>query len=112
MKKHCEPCEGKTKALTKEEAHALLKEIPNWQLDGEAKTIFRDFKFKNFHDTMHFVNKIAAMANHENHHPDLEVGYSHCLVKYRTHSIQGLSENDFICAKQVDMLGLPSSKSS
>jgi 4a-hydroxytetrahydrobiopterin dehydratase len=53
---------------------------------------------------MAFVNAIAWMAHQENHHPDLEVGYNHCLVRYSTHAIAGLSENDFICAAKVDQL--------
>jgi 4a-hydroxytetrahydrobiopterin dehydratase len=62
----------------------------------------REFRFRDFYRTMSFVNAIAHIANIENHHPDLEVGYGVCRVRYTTHAIGGLSENDFICAALVD----------
>ena len=103
--KHCEACEGGVKPLTKEEAEKYLNKIaPEWTLSDDHKTISRDFKFKGFYKTVAFVNAIAWMANHEGHHPDLEVGYGHCLVKWQTHAIGGLSENDFICAAKVDKI--------
>ncbi|MGD9387555.1 MAG: 4a-hydroxytetrahydrobiopterin dehydratase, partial [Gammaproteobacteria bacterium] len=69
-----------------------------------ATEIRRDFRFKGFNRTMGFVNAVAWIANSENHHPDLEVGWGHCLVRFSTHAIKGLSENDFICAAKVDAL--------
>jgi len=66
--------------------------------------IYREFTFKNYYKTMAFVNAVAWIAHQENHHPDLSVGYNRCLVRYSTHAIQGLSENDFICAAKVDAL--------
>ncbi len=101
--KKCLPCEGGTAPLTESQTHQLLEEIPGWQL-GDSKEIYRDFTFKNFYHTMAFVNAIAWLAHQENHHPDLEVGYQHCLVRYSTHAIGGLSENDFICAAKVNAL--------
>lgn len=62
------------------------------------------FKFKNYYQTMAFVNAVAWLSHREDHHPDLAVGYNHCLVVYMTHAIQGLSENDFICAAKIDGL--------
>jgi 4a-hydroxytetrahydrobiopterin dehydratase len=82
----------------------LLKQLDGWTLADDAKMISRDYQFKGFYKTMAFVNAIAWIANSENHHPDLEVGYGHCLVKYNTHAIDGLSENDFICAAKIDAL--------
>ncbi|MGH9455494.1 MAG: 4a-hydroxytetrahydrobiopterin dehydratase [Terriglobia bacterium] len=103
--KHCVPCEGGVKPLAREEAERYLKKLaPEWQLSADNKQIHKDFKFKGFNATMGFVNAIAWIANQEGHHPDLEVGYSHCLARYTTHSIGGLSENDFICAAKVDRL--------
>lgn len=107
-RKRCLPCEGGVPALTKETTQALLKQLePGWQTTVDGKELFQDFHFKNFYQTMAFVNAIAWMAHYENHHPDLEVGYNHCLVRYTTHAINGLSENDFICAKKVDDLLTP-----
>ncbi len=103
-KKKCQPCEGGVAALTPAAAKELLKAIPNWQLNDNATELSRQFTFKNFFRTMSFVNAVAHIANQENHHPDLQVSYQYCLVKYSTHAIGGLSENDFICASKVDAL--------
>jgi 4a-hydroxytetrahydrobiopterin dehydratase len=66
--------------------------------------IERTFTFKNYYETMAFVNAVAFISHQEDHHPDMEVGYKTCKVRYFTHSIKGLSENDFICAAKVDKL--------
>ncbi len=103
--KHCVPCEGGIQPLTREEATRYLnKLISEWELSEDAREIRRDFTFKGFNKTMGFVNAIAWIANAEGHHPDLEVGFNHCLVRFTTHAIGGLSENDFICAAKVDAL--------
>lgn len=102
--KKCLPCEGGVDALTAEQAAKLLQMIPGWQVRSDNQEISRDFSFKNYYQTMAFVNAIAWMAHKEDHHPDLEVGYNHCLVRYSTHAIGGLSENDFICAAKVNKL--------
>src|SRR3989338_1438909 len=96
--KKCKPCEGGVAPLTKTQTEQFLQQLSQWQLTSDSKTIYCDFQFKNFYQTMSFVNAVAWIANQENHHPDLEVGYKHCLVCYSTHAINGLSENDFICA--------------
>ncbi|WP_271272697.1 4a-hydroxytetrahydrobiopterin dehydratase [Aliamphritea hakodatensis] len=102
---HCEPCSATTEALTAQAANRLLDEVlPEWQLDLAGVSIYRDYRFKNYHQTMAFVNAVAFIAHREGHHPDLEVGYNHCLVRYSTHKIGGLSNNDFVCAKLVDGL--------
>ena len=77
---------------------------PAWQLDAAGAALTRDVRFANFHETMAFVNAVAWIAHAEDHHPDLEVGYGHCRVTFSTHSVGGLSENDFICAAKVDAL--------
>lgn len=102
--KHCKPCEGGVPPLGKEEAGKLLDQTPSWTLSGDGKSIHREFKFKNFHRTMEFVNALAWIAHQEDHHPDLEVGYNRCAVRFSTHAIGGLSENDFICAAKIDAL--------
>jgi 4a-hydroxytetrahydrobiopterin dehydratase len=103
--KHCQPCEGGTKPMTAAQAQALAKQIhEGWQLSADAKSIRREFQFKNFYRTMSFVNAVAHIANTEDHHPDLEVGYNYCRMKFSTHAVGGLSENDFICAAKVDEL--------
>src|SRR5581483_4880215 len=79
-----------------------LTALPGWKHSG--KEIVKIFSFKNFYGTIGFVNAVAFIANREDHHPDLEVGYKTCAVRYSTHEVGGLSENDFICATKIDEL--------
>ncbi len=102
--KTCKPCEGGVKPLTRVEAEAMLAQVPGWSLNADAGEIARAFKFKNYYETMAFVNALAWVAHREDHHPDLEVGYSVCRVRFTTHAIKGLSENDFICAAKINRL--------
>lgn len=103
MKIHCVGCEGGVEALDKIAVDKLMQELqPGWQVRTDYKEISRNFQFADYYQTIAFVNAIAWMTHYENHHPDLEVSYNHCLVRYSTHAIKGLSENDFICAKKVD----------
>ena len=103
--KTCKPCEGGTAPLTREQAQALQKQVhADWRIADDAKSLHREFKFKNFFHTMSFVNAIAHIANAEDHHPDFAVSYGSCRVEFSTHSIGGLSENDFICAAKIDAL--------
>ena len=105
VQKRCTPCEGGVAPLSKSEAESLMKQLnADWQLAEDGKSIRREWKFKNFYRTMSFVNAAAHIANTEDHHPDLEIGYGYCRMKFNTHAIGGLSENDFICAAKVDAL--------
>lgn len=101
--KHCVPQNGKS-ALKREEAERWLPEIPGWSLDANAASISREFKFKNYYETLAFVNALAFPFHREDHHPDLEVGYNRCRVRFSTHSVNGLSENDFILAAKINAL--------
>lgn len=102
---HCLPCEGGVEKISAEEARDILtKEIPSWQLNETTTEISKIFKFKNYYETIAFVNAIAWLAHQDNHHPDLVVSYNQCIVRYSTHAINGLSTNDFICAAKVDGL--------
>lgn len=100
----CVACEGGIPALTLDETKLLMTQIIGWQLTTDNKFITKRFGFKNFYQTMAFVNAVAWVANQENHHPDLEVGYSYCHIKYQTHAVNGLTKNDFICAAKIDNL--------
>ncbi len=102
--RHCVPCEGGVEPLTAARATELLKSLDGWTIDASAREIHRVYEFKNFHRTMEFVNALAWIAHREDHHPDLEVGYKRCKVTYSTHAIDGLSDNDFICAAKIDAL--------
>jgi len=101
-RRRCKPCEGGTPAMTEAAVAEMLGELKDWEF-SEGK-IARLFQFKNWGQTMAFVNAVAWIAHRENHHPDLEVSYNRCRVSYTTHAVGGLSENDFICAAKVDAL--------
>ncbi len=100
----CKPCEGGVAPLTRQEAEVLRKQTPEWQLNKDATQITRRFEFKGFNKVVGFVNALAWIVNNEGHHPDMEVGYNYCVVHFTTHAINGLSENDFICAAKIDRL--------
>jgi 4a-hydroxytetrahydrobiopterin dehydratase len=100
--KNCKPCEGGVPPLTQAEAKKLMEQLEGWTL--HAQTIDKTFEFKNYYQTMAFVNAAAWVSHREDHHPDMTVGYNKCRVEYSTHAIGGLSENDFICAAKVDAL--------
>ena len=101
---HCKPCEGGIAPLSSSEVTTLLKKLPGWASNATHTEISKTYTFKNYYQTMVFVNAIAFIAHQEDHHPDLSVHYNHCIVRYNTHAISGLSENDFICAAKVDAL--------
>jgi 4a-hydroxytetrahydrobiopterin dehydratase len=98
----CKPHQKGDLPLTMAFIKGYLVELSGWRLS--RKGIVRTFEFKNFHETIEFVNALAYIAHRENHHPDLEVGYKTCKVCYCSHEVGGISENDFICATKVDEL--------
>lgn len=103
--KHCQSCEGIGAALTPEQIKHLMPQLDDkWTVSTDHTFIKKSFSFKNFYETMAFVNAIAWIANVENHHPDLEVGYNYCHIRFNTHALNGLSHNDFICAAKIDKL--------
>jgi 4a-hydroxytetrahydrobiopterin dehydratase len=103
--KRCLACEAGVRPLNVEEVKQYLTKVQGWEVNADNTMIVRLFSFKGFAKTMGFVNAVAWIAQQENHHPDVEFGYNYCVVKYTTHAIEGLSENDFICAAKVDALG-------
>jgi len=101
-RKKCAPCEGGVAPLTDAQIGPMLKGLDGWSREGN--TIARTFYFKNYWETMAFVNATAWVSHREDHHPDIALGYNQCKVTYVTHAIGGLSENDFICAAKIDAL--------
>ena len=96
-------CEEKTSRLTDDDIKSHLPDISSeWRLAEDSKSISRIFKFKNYYDTMAFVNVVAMVAHQQDHHPEMTVTYNTCRVVFSTHSVGGLSMNDFICAAKVD----------
>lgn len=85
-------------------AQALATSLPGWALAADGKSISRRFKFKNFDATISYVNRLAGVANAQDHHPDLKLGYNYCEVLFTTHDAGGLTELDAICARAAQQL--------
>lgn len=100
--KSCKPCEGGVSPLKPGEITLLLQQLESWKFANGVIT--KTYEFKNYYQTMAFVNAAAWISHREDHHPDMTVGYNQCKVDYSTHAIGGLSENDFICAAKLDAL--------
>ena len=100
--KKCVPCESGMPPMLPEEVKKYLEQVQSWHSDNLK--IWKEFKFRNFIETMGFVNKAALLAQEEGHHPDMEVHYSRVKIELWTHAIGGLSENDFILAAKIDQL--------
>lgn len=103
-KKRCIPCEENGVPLTVKEAQDMMSQLNDWALIDEAHLLAKSFRFKDFAETMEFINKVAAIAEEEGHHPDLTITYGAATVELMTHAIGGLSENDFILAAKIDEL--------
>jgi 4a-hydroxytetrahydrobiopterin dehydratase len=102
--KKCVPCEGGIPPLGEEEIKELEKQISSdWKV-VENKKLFREFSFVNYKHTMDFVNKVAALADEEGHHPVMHVHFGRVDIELWTHAIDGLSENDFILAAKIERL--------
>lgn len=116
-KKKCEPCEGGTKPFDKKEAEKHLSLLKTkWDLiedeppSPEATASQREFKirkkykFETFREAMNFINKVANLAEQEDHHPNIFNSYTRVTITLFTHSIGGLSINDFIMASKIELL--------
>ncbi|MGH6646697.1 4a-hydroxytetrahydrobiopterin dehydratase [Aquabacterium sp.] len=92
--------------LSERGCQMMLTQVPGWSIDTTVPggLLRRSFNFKDFHHTMAFVNAVAWIAHQQDHHPDLAVSYNRCTLRWSTHSVGGLSLNDFICAARVDAL--------
>ncbi|HEX2082900.1 MAG TPA: 4a-hydroxytetrahydrobiopterin dehydratase [Xanthomonadaceae bacterium] len=106
---HCIPRKGSEHKLGEARIRELLPELPGWEVSvdpasKQGHALTKTFLFKDYYRTMSFVNALAHMANREDHHPDLGVHYDRVVVRYSTHDVGGLSENDFICAAKADAL--------
>lgn len=99
--RHCKPLEGHA-AMSAADIAAHLREAEGWSLTSGA--IEKTFRFADFHRTMAFVNAVAWIAHREDHHPDTSFGYDRCTLRFNTHSVGGISINDFICAAKVEAL--------
>jgi 4a-hydroxytetrahydrobiopterin dehydratase len=104
-KKKCVACDGNTSPFDTSEIHKYLKKVDGWAVKSDENKSFyliKNFKFKNFEQSLKFVNLVSNIAELENHHPDIFFGWGYCNIKIFTHAIKGLAESDFILAAKVD----------
>ena len=103
--KHCAPCNGEGSAYSADSAREMINQLDSdWQLSETGDFIEREFKFKGFAKAVYFTNLMCWLADQEGHHPDISMGWGYCRIRFTTHELGGLSENDFICAAKVDAL--------
>lgn len=99
---HCVPCEGGMSALNHEYVQKYSTQVPGWKVSADEKKLTRQFEFKDFTETMKFVNATAEIAQAEGHHPDIYIFYNKVRLDLTTHAMDGLSQNDFILAAKID----------
>jgi 4a-hydroxytetrahydrobiopterin dehydratase len=97
----CRPLDAAS-AISADDLLTQLRELPGWAVEGGA--IARSYAFANYFETLAFVNALAYMVHREDHHPDLVVGYNRCTVRFSTHSANGITQNDLICAAKSDAI--------
>ncbi len=104
LKKKCQACEGGVDPLNQYEAESYMTEVPGWELSNDFKMISKTYTFRDFVKAMTFVEAVADIAEIEGHHPDIHISYNKVKLELYTHSIKGLSENDFIVAAKVEQI--------
>lgn len=102
--RQCTPLRGPGHCLSTEDAQRLLNSLRGWNLVENGQAIRKTFKFEDYYRTMAFVNALAYVAHGQDHHPDLGVHFNRVEVRYSTHDVGGLSDNDFICAAKAELL--------
>jgi len=105
LERKCKPCEGGVDPLTVKQAGELMSALhPDWRLSASGRDISREFQFAGFGKTIAFANVVAWVATSEGHHPQMTINYGSCVIRYTTTAIDGLSDNDFICAAKIDRI--------
>lgn len=104
LKAKCRVVSKQEGALNLSEIERLGKLTPQWQYCANDNVLCRTFRFDSYADTIKFVNAVANIAEQQDHHPDMQVTYNRCKVKFLTHTVSGITENDFICAALLDVL--------
>lgn len=101
----CRPCNGETPPLSAQEIQVYLKKVSGWELSHDGNEIIKNYTLKNFQFALDLTSKIGALAESEDHHPNLYIHrYKRLRIELSTHAIGGLSENDFILAAKIDKL--------
>lgn len=104
-KKHCVSCETGTRALASDQVREMLPSVSEWKLTPDGKRIRREWRVRDFMTALEFFQRIAAIAEEEDHHPDLHLsGYRNVAIEIWTHAVGGLTENDFILAAKIDQV--------
>ena len=104
--KNCIPCRGGISPFVISEIHKYLKKVDGWDVKKNDEVYFleKNFKFKNFSESLKFINEIGNIAEAEGHHPDIIFGWGYAKIKIFTHKIKGLVESDFILAAKIDKI--------
>ena len=104
-KRKCKACDKNTVSFDENEIYKHLKGIDGWCVKSDNNKIYyleKEFKFKNFIESLNFTNKVGSIAEQEGHHPDISFGWGYAKIKIYTHAIKGLAESDFILASKID----------
>jgi 4a-hydroxytetrahydrobiopterin dehydratase len=104
LSSHCKPLAGSEFMLDAKRIEHLLALLPEWTLVEHGRALRREFMFADYYRTLAFVNALAFVAHSEDHHPDIGLHYNRCVVRYSTHDVGGISDNDFICAAKAEQL--------
>ena len=100
----CKPCNAETPKLDSIQIKENLINVDSWSINDQQEMIFKKFKFKNFKNTIEFVNKVGTIAENEKHHPDISFGWGYCLIMIHTHAIKGLPLHDLILPAKIDQI--------
>jgi 4a-hydroxytetrahydrobiopterin dehydratase len=104
-KKRCIPCEEGVEPYTPDEAQEMMQQVSEgWMLIDDAHMLVKEFRFPDFKQALAFANKVGEVAEEEQHHPDMTIGWGNVSIELSTHAIGGLSENDFILAAKIDKI--------
>ena len=98
----CRPCRKGGNPLSRQQVEELLQQVEAWRSNADRSGIVRDFTFSNYDETVDFVSQVALLAKEQDHHPEISFGYKTCRIEFTTHSVGGVSENDFICAARIN----------
>ena len=104
INKHCRVYSSNESTLNLSAIEELRSHTPNWQYCASENALCQTFHFKNFYQVMDFINQVADIANAQDHHPDVQLSYQRCVLCFTTHTVNGVTENDFICASLVDQI--------
>jgi 4a-hydroxytetrahydrobiopterin dehydratase len=102
----CIPCRGGIPPLTESEIRMLLPQIPTWEVVEQNAILLlqREFQFRNFAEALAFTNKVAALAEAQDHHPRIVTEWGRVTIQWWTHVIHGLHRNDFVMAAKTDTI--------